>query len=166
MLCRWKERGGVGQTRQQQVRPGFAGAKFGLNLWQGCRPSPATLPGRRCTVTPARWLSLGIRGSWLYPGVGAPGVRMEGPSPPPRAVRRDGTAGTHGRRLSGTGSQRGHFILPGKASLCGCKCPKGTARAWAVSQHTPVGRDEGVCPYGRGCIREGREGTCRRCLLR
>lgn len=73
MLCRWKERGGVGQTRQQQVRLGFAGAKFGLNLWQGCRPSPATLPGRRCTVTPARWLSLGIRGSWLYPGVGAPG---------------------------------------------------------------------------------------------
>lgn len=35
-------------------------------------PSPARLPGRRCTVTSARWLPPGIRGSWLYPGVGAP----------------------------------------------------------------------------------------------
>lgn len=49
----------------------------------------------------------------------------------------------------------GHLIPPGRASLCDCRCPKGIVRVRAASQHTRVGRDEGVCPYGRGCIRGG-----------
>lgn len=51
--------------------------------------------------------------------------------------------------------RRGHLILPGRARLCDCRCLKGIARVRAASQHTRVGRDEGVCPYGRGCIRGG-----------
>lgn len=105
-------------------------------------PSPASLPGRRCTVTPARWLPLGIRGSWLYPGVGAPRGSDGGTLTPSHGCPA-GRYRRHPREVITEGA-----LHPSRNSEAVC---------FQVSEgaSTGVGRDEEICLYERGCIRGG-----------
>lgn len=107
-------------------------------------PSAAGLPGSRCTVTPASAAAL-----W------------RDPHPPPTAVPLATTAQGGGYPV--LGHRGGTESFKGEpARLCGCRCRRGTARLWAVSRHTPVGRDEGSALTGEAA-EEGElaEGGCR-----